>query len=111
MSRDDENKLSNLLSSSAYTDDDIDQMQMLLAKGVSVTPTYLPYVQFRATLELIQAIRRFDSSSAASSGAANKLARRVLVLTIITVVVGLIGAVSSGWYPLTAWLRHIFPSQ
>ena len=102
------NRLKELIGSSAYTDTDIDEIKSLLAQNVIVSPTYLPYVHFRATLELIQVIRKFDKASGVLAAETKLLTARIYLLTYVMIGVGMVGAIASGWYPLTAWLKHIF---
>jgi hypothetical protein len=90
-------RLNTLLSRCDYTDAEIDEIKSLMAQGTPVQPqTFLRDAQFRATLESIQTIRKFDKAS-------GKLGKIVLVFTIVAVIGTLVQAtyaVLSYYWPL-----------
>jgi hypothetical protein len=84
-----------------------------LVDGVAGRIRHLPttpgeVVQIKVSMELIRAIRRFDEASGVMAERSNKLNRRLLYLTIVMLVVGILGAVASGWPYLVWWLINGF---
>ena len=90
---DDGNRLNDLVHNSGYSDGDLEEMVPLLAKGLFTVAASVPTAQFRATIELIQAVRKFDKVSTELITTTNNLTERIRQLTIWGLVVAGLGAV------------------
>jgi hypothetical protein len=71
--------------------------------------------ELRCNVELLDSIRKFDKASGQMAAATNdladktrKLTVRIYWLTLVMIIVGVVNALASGWYPLVWWLKHGF---
>jgi hypothetical protein len=60
----------------------------------------------RVAVELLDSIQKFDKASGELVATTNNLTKRILVLTWVMIVIGVVGAVASAWPYLTWWLMH-----
>lgn len=81
--------LNELLLKQEYTDVDTEQMKVYIGKGLFPMAAHFASAQFRVTLELIQAIRKFDAASGRLVETTNQLTRRGLWLSGVAIALSL----------------------
>jgi hypothetical protein len=109
-------KIQQILSKTGMlTADEVEDLTRLAPCVMYLGPNQVQTAQFRATVELIGAIRSFDKASSEFAGVTNQLTTetrnltiRIYLLTWVMIGVGLLSAIASGWYPLVWWLTHGF---
>jgi hypothetical protein len=100
-----------------FTDDDLKAMRECLNKtNFNMLRNHVVgKAQLRVDVELIDSIRQFDKASGRAGAITADLAEKTRLLTVriywltwVLVPIGLLNALASGWYPLVAWLKHVF---
>ena len=74
----------------AYTDDDVVELRALLSKGVFAIATHAGTMQFRAALDMVDAVRKFDRASARLTSHAIVVMWATLLVALASLIVSLI---------------------
>ena len=90
------------------TDEELAELLTLINLAPYAHPQVQALVNLRMSLETIDSIRRFDKASAALVTTTNRLTQQIIYLTWVMVGIGILGAITSGWHPLTWWITHGF---
>ena len=100
-------KLQQLLAQpQPLTDEDLQKLRSLVSVSLYLGPNQLQVAELRATVELLDSIRRFDKASGQLVVTTNLLTKRIYWLTILAVILACCGIVASAWPYLTWWITH-----
>jgi len=87
----DVSRLQELLAQpNAFADEELEELRKLVSMSLYLGPNQLQVAELRATVELIDTIRRVDKASGALVNTTNVLTKRILWITIGAVFVGLV---------------------
>ena len=106
-----ENHFYDLLrQGAALSDEDIQKLLSLWSDPTKdmVRPHITAMFQGRMALEQIRSIRLFDKASGDLVGTTNTLTRKILVLTVLVIILGVVDIVATAWPYLTWWICHGF---
>lgn len=97
-----------IVQPSAYSAEELDELRQLGIHCLHLPNQHIAAMQIRSSVEIVDAIRRFDKASADLVAATNRLTRWILGLTVAAVLIGVAGVIATAWPYLVWWVQHGF---